>query len=203
MGQSWYEWYNIQLTNGILWNSRFYYRNLIRITITQAKGEGNANFYHIEVMHNVDLPFNRIPFVLADLYHSSTIWKNKILLKSNKQNCDNLCASKFTGQSIFRYSSFDVQQCAQPRTVRTYNDRRLCLTLFSPGYFGGWVAGGGAAPAPPSDLGRGSRDHHKNLHKGRMRCKLQDCIVRLFCIIFYFIWIMLIYAKNLICTVNH
>ena len=30
----------------------------------------------------------------------------------------------------------------------------------------------------------------ENLHKGRVRCKLQDCIVRLFFIIsFYFIWI--------------
>ena len=50
--------------------------------------------------------------------------------------------------------------------------------------------GGGAAPAPPSDLGRVSRDRRKNLHKGRVRCKLQDCIVRLlFIVIFYFIWI--------------
>ena len=63
------------------------------------------------------------------------------------------------------------------------------LTLISLGYFGGWVAqggggGGGAAPAPPSDLGRGSRDRRENLHKGRVRCKLQDFIV-----VFYFIWI--------------
>ena len=50
--------------------------------------------------------------------------------------------------------------------------------------------GGGAAPAPPSDLGRGSRNRRENLHRGRVRCKLQDCIVRLFfIIIFYFIWI--------------
>ena len=43
---------------------------------------------------------------------------------------------------------------------------------------------------PASDLGRGSRDRRENLHKGRVRCKLQDCIVRLFfIIIFYFILI--------------
>ena len=48
--------------------------------------------------------------------------------------------------------------------------------------------GGGAAPPPPSDLGRGSRDRRENLHKGRVRFKLQDCIVRLFfVVIFYFI----------------
>ena len=30
------------------------------MTITRAKGEGNGNFYHIEV---IDLPFHTIPFV--------------------------------------------------------------------------------------------------------------------------------------------
>ena len=30
------------------------------MTITRAKGEGNGDFYHIEVM---ELPFHRIPFV--------------------------------------------------------------------------------------------------------------------------------------------
>ena len=43
---------------------------------------------------------------------------------------DNLCDSKFTGQSIFSfayYASFDAQLCAQPRAVRADNDngRRL------------------------------------------------------------------------------
>ena len=62
---------------------------------------------------------------LVVLYHSSTKRKNYILLKSNKQNCYNLCGLKFIGQSFFRfayYGSFDVQQCAQPRAVCTYND---------------------------------------------------------------------------------
>ena len=51
--------YNIQLTNWTLWNGKFYYRDVIEITITQAKDEGNGHFYHIEV---IDLPFH-IPFV--------------------------------------------------------------------------------------------------------------------------------------------
>ena len=50
--------------------------------------------------------------------------------------------------------------------------------------------GGGASAAPPSDLGRRSRDRRKNLHSGRVRCKLQVCIVIFsFISIFYFIWI--------------
>ena len=50
----------IQLTNWILWNGQFYYRDVIKMTITRAKGEGNGHFYHIEV---IDLPFHTIPFV--------------------------------------------------------------------------------------------------------------------------------------------
>ena len=50
----------IQLTNWILWNGKFYYRDVIKITITRAKGEGNGHFYHIEV---IDSPFHTIPFV--------------------------------------------------------------------------------------------------------------------------------------------
>ena len=33
---------NIQLTNGILWNGKFYYRDVIQLTITLAKGEGTG-----------------------------------------------------------------------------------------------------------------------------------------------------------------
>ena len=51
---------NIQLTNWILWNGKIYYRDVIKMTITRAKGEGNGHFYHIEV---IDLPFHTIPFV--------------------------------------------------------------------------------------------------------------------------------------------
>ena len=40
--------------------------------------------------------------------------------------------------------------------------------------------GGGAILAPPSDLGRGSRDRRENLHQGRDQRTLQDCIVRFF-----------------------
>ena len=48
---------SIQLTNWILWNGKFYYRDVIKMTITRAKGEGNGHFYHIEV---IDLPFHTI-----------------------------------------------------------------------------------------------------------------------------------------------
>ena len=59
-----------------------------------------------------------------------------------------------------------------------------------PGLFWRHNSPGGASVAPPSDLGRRSRDRRENLHKGRVRYKLQVCIVRLFLIIvFYFILI--------------
>ena len=50
----------IQLTNWILWNGKFYYQDVIKITISRVKGEVNGHFYHIEV---IDLPFHTIPFV--------------------------------------------------------------------------------------------------------------------------------------------
>ena len=56
----WMSHHIIQLTNWILWNGQFYYRDVIKMTITRAKGEGNGHFYHIEV---IDLPFHTIPFV--------------------------------------------------------------------------------------------------------------------------------------------
>ena len=89
------------------------------MTITRAKGEGNGHFYHIEV---IDLPFHTIPFgCFISLVENR---KNELLLKICKFN---LCASKFTGQSIFNYASFDAQLCAQPRAVCADNDngRRL------------------------------------------------------------------------------
>ena len=103
---------------------KFYYGDVIIITITQAKGEGNGHVYHIEVR---DLPFHRIPFVSCLISLINNTKKNKISLKSNKQNCDNLSGSKFAGQSIvsFGYSaSFD----AQPWAVRAYNDGGRCLS---------------------------------------------------------------------------
>ena len=118
--------YIIQLTNWILWNGQFYYRDVIKMTITRAKGEGNGHFYHIEV---IDLPFHTIPFVSCFISHIENT-KNELLLKIYKQIWDNLRASKFTGQSIFSfayYASFDAPLCAQPRAVRADNDngRRL------------------------------------------------------------------------------
>ena len=103
----------IQLTNWILWNGKFYYRDVIKMTITRAKGEGNGHFYHIEV---IDLPFHTIPFVSCFISLIENT-KKKLLLKIYKQIWDNLRASKFTGQSIFsfaHYASFDAQLCAQP-----------------------------------------------------------------------------------------
>ena len=51
--------------------------------------------------------------------------------------------------------------------------------------------------APPWDLGRGSRDRRKNFDNSSVRCNLQDCIFRFSKIfLFYFILIMLIYARN-------
>ena len=74
-----------------------------------------------------------------------------------------------------------------------------CLTLKRLGYFGGWKDWGGGmmAPPPPWDLGRGSRDRRENLHNGSVRCNLQDRIFRFSKIfLYYFILIMLIYARN-------
>ena len=102
---------SIQLTNWILWNGKLYYRDVIKMTITRAKGEGNGHFYHIEV---IDLPFHTIPFVSCF-----------ISLR------DNLRASKFTGSLFFSfayYASFDAQLCAQPRAVRADNDNRRRLS---------------------------------------------------------------------------
>ena len=115
-----------QLTNWILWNGQFYYLDVIKMTITRAKGEGNGHFYHIEV---IDLPFHTIPFVSCFISLIENT-KNELLLKIYKQIWDNLRASKFTGQSIFSfayYASFDAPLCAQPRAVRAENDngRRL------------------------------------------------------------------------------
>ena len=109
--------FNIQLTLWILWNGKFYNRDVIKMTITRAKGKGNGHFYHIEV---IDLPFHTIPFVSCFISLIDNT-KKEILLKIYKQLWDNLCASKFTGQSMFSsayYASFD----AQPRAVRADND---------------------------------------------------------------------------------
>ena len=70
-----------------------------------------------------------------------------------------------------------------------------CLTLKRLGYFGGWKDWGRGAI--PWDLGRGSRDRRENLHNGSVRCNLQDRTFRFSKIfLFYFILIMLIYARN-------
>ena len=51
--------------------------------------------------------------------------------------------------------------------------------------------------APPWDLGRGLHDRRENLHNGSVRCNLQNYIFRFSKkAFFYFILIMLIYAKN-------
>ena len=69
-----------------------------------------------------------------------------------------------------------------PWSKSAKNLSRNVLTLISPGYFGGWVDP--TAPPPPPFRSQ------PWIAKGRVWCKLQDCIVRLFfIIIFYFIWI--------------
>ena len=78
----------------------------------------------------------------------------------------------YTFNKYFHISS----HCWQKSTILSFNPNQ-------PGLF--W-----RLSCPPSDLGRGSRDRRENLHKDRVRCKLQDCIVRLFfIIIFYSLWI--------------
>ena len=116
---------SIQLTNWILWNGQFYYRDVIKMTITRAKG--NGHFYHIEV---IDLPFHTIPFVSCFI---SLIENTKkfTFIEICKQIFHNLRASKFTRQSIFsfaHYASFDAQLCAQPRAVCADNDNGRRLT---------------------------------------------------------------------------
>ena len=70
------------------------------------------------------------------------------------------------------------------------------LTLKRLGYFGSWKnwGGGGGYKAPPWDLGRGSRDHRKNLHNGSVRCNLQDRIFRFSKIVFFY-FILINYAN--------
>ena len=83
------------------------------MTITRAKGEGNGNFYHIEV---IDLPFHTIPFISCFI----SLIKNtkKHFIEKNKQNCDNPRGSNFPEQSIFSFVYLIRSQCAQSRSVR-------------------------------------------------------------------------------------
>jgi len=47
------------------------------------------------------------------------------------------------------------------------------------GIFQSWIQpGGGAIMAPPSDLGRRSRDRRENLQEHQAGCTLQYCMVR-------------------------
>ena len=39
-----------QLTNGIVWNGKSNYLDVIKMTITLAFGSGNGHFYHISVI---------------------------------------------------------------------------------------------------------------------------------------------------------
>ena len=87
-------------------------RDVIKMTITRAKGEGNGHYYHIEV---IDLPFHTIPFVSCFIPLIENT-KKLTFIEIYKQIWDNLRASKFTGQSIFSfayYASFDAQLCAR------------------------------------------------------------------------------------------
>ena len=79
-------------------SSKFYNRDVIKMTITWAKGEGNGHFYHIEV---IELPCHRIPSVSYFTSLIDNTKKQNILLKNYTQNCDDLRGLNFAGQSIF------------------------------------------------------------------------------------------------------
>ena len=118
--------YSIQLTNWILWNGKFYYRDVIKMTITRAKGEGNGHFYHIAV---IDLPFHTIPFVSCFISLIENT-KNELLLKIYKQIWDNLRASKFTGQSIFSFAHYAL--CARTMTMEDAYQVKITLQSRAP-----------------------------------------------------------------------
>ena len=129
----------IQLTNWILWNGKFYYRDVIKkkITITRAKGEGNGHFYHIEV---IDLPFHTIPFVscFISLIENTKKWT---FIEIYKQIWDNLRASKFTGQSklalrttlaLMRSCVRSQELCARTMTMEDAYQVKITLKSRAP-----------------------------------------------------------------------
>ena len=110
---------SIQLTNWILWNDgQFYYRDVIKMTITRAKGEGNGHFYHIEV---IDLPFHTIPFVSCfDITHRKHAKMNFYWKFTSKFGIifvlQSLLGSLFL--ALRTTLALIAPLCAQPRAVR-------------------------------------------------------------------------------------
>ena len=128
---------NIQLTNWILWNGQFYYRDVIKMTITRAKGEGNGHFYHIEV---IDLPFHTIPFVSCFISLIENT-KNELLLQIYKQIWDNLCASSLLGSlflalrttlALMRSCVRSQELCARPMTMEDAYQVKITLQSRAP-----------------------------------------------------------------------
>ena len=107
---------------------------MIKITITRAKGEGNGHFYPIEV---IDLPFHRITFVSCFISLIENRKKQNFIEK-NKQNCDNLCGSKFAWQSIFSFAYLmrshvrSQELCAHTMTMEDAYQVKITLQLRAP-----------------------------------------------------------------------
>ena len=77
-----------------------------------------------------------------------------------------------------------------PQSVWQKTINKFGLTLKKPGYLDPSHSRGGADSAPPSDLGRRTRDRDENLHARRPRRTLSKCMVTFFeNIFFYFILI--------------
>ena len=95
---------------------------------------------------------------------------------------------------------------AQEEGPKLHKYTLLFLTLISPGYFGGWVARGEAVPAPLLQISAVDRAIAAKICI-KVECDVNYKTVLLdYCLLLSFILyelIMLIYAQNLIFTINH
>ena len=94
-----YYGFNIQLTNWILSNGKFYYRDVIKNDHYPSQGEGNGHFYHIDVI-DLRISYDPIRSCFISLIENTKKWT---FIENYKQIWDNLRASKFTGQSSFSF----------------------------------------------------------------------------------------------------
>ena len=108
---------------------------MIKITITLAFGSGNGNFYHIEV---IDLPFHRIILVSCFISLIENMKKQNFIEKKKKQNCNNLCGSKFAWQSIFSIAYLmrshvrSQELCARTMTMEDAYQVKITLQSRAP-----------------------------------------------------------------------
>ena len=117
-------WTTIQLTNGIPWNGKFYNRDVIKVTITRAKGEGYGHFYHIEV---INLPFHRIPFVSCFISLIEHIKKMNFYWKITSKigmifEVKTLLGSLFLARCVLRSFCCAAKSCAH------IHDNARCLS---------------------------------------------------------------------------